>query len=404
MKKLLLINTSINTGSTGRIAEEIGLLANQYNFESYAAYGIKNNNSQLKLVKVGNSFDNYIHALRSRLEDNHGFSSTCATRKLIKEIGQIKPDIINLHNVHGYYLNVEVLFQYLAKKDIPIVWTLHDCWPFTGHCSYFDAVECDKWKHGCHNCPNLKGYPASLLRDNSKQNFERKRQLFTQVENLTFVAPCNWMADIARNSFMKDYPVKVIHNGVDLSVFRGEKEEGINQILERFSLTGKRIYLGVASIWDKRKGLEDFRWLSEQLEENEHIVLIGLNKEQIASLPKNITGISRTENVKELATWYSAANVFVNPTYVDNFPTTNIEALACGTPVVTYETGGSPEAIDIHTGRSVKKSDRNELLNTIREMAATSDEISSLCRQRAETYFDKNARFEDYVSLFKSLV
>ncbi len=404
MKKLLLINTSINTGSTGRIAEEIGQLANLYGFESHAAYGRHNNHSQLQLIKVGNSCDFYIHALRSRLGDNHGFSSTSATQELIKEIEQIQPDIINLHNIHGYYLNIEILFDYLAKVNVPVIWTLHDCWSFTGHCSYFDAVECNRWMTGCHHCPNLKGYPASLFLDRSEKNYRAKRELFQRVKQITFVVPCKWMESVVRNSFMKDYPVEVIHNGVDLSVFQPDTGENINSLLSQFFLRGKRIYLGVASTWDKRKGLDDFCWMSEKLRENEHIVLIGLNKSQIASLPANITGISRTENITELASWYSAADVFVNPTYVDNFPTTNIESLACGTPVVTYQTGGSPEAIDAHTGACVKKGDRDALLKAIREIANIRDDIKVICRQRAEMYFDKNARFADYISLFRKLI
>lgn len=403
MKKLLLVNTSINTGSTGRIAEGIGRLVSLNDFECYAAYGVKNNSSELKTIRIGSVFDRYVHAISSRMMDAHGLASKCATKHFIAAIEHLAPDLINLHNIHGYYLNIEILFNFLGAADIPIVWTLHDCWPFTGHCSYFDAVECNRWKQSCYNCPNLHGYPASLFYDGSKRNYRLKQKLFRQIKRLVFVAPCSWMADVVQNSFMKDYPVEIIHNGVDLSVFRPITEFEQIQFRKRFSLNNKRIYLGVANVWDKRKGLNDFLYLSEHISPEERIVLIGLKKDQQISLPHNILGISRTENIRDLAAWYSVADVFVNPTYVDNFPTTNIEALACGTPVVTYRTGGSPEAIDIHTGMSIKRGDLDALLQAIRTVGENAQSYAMACRCRAENYFDQNQRYIDYLHLFQRI-
>lgn len=401
MSKLLLVNASINSTSTGRIAEEIGRQAKAEGFDVVAGYGFVNNNSSLHTIKIGDKVDHYIHAIETRIFDNHGFGSRNATKAFLKEVNSYNVDIVNLHNIHGYYLNVESLANFLNELDKPVVWTFHDCWPITGHCSYFDAVNCDRWKTGCFHCSNKHGYPTSKFIDNSKNNFERKRELFRSIKNLTIVTPCNWMANIVRQSFLGDKEIRVIYNGVNTDVFNPAPINIISELKQSLGLQDKRIILGVASVWDKRKGLEDFKKLSLSLNENEHIVLIGLNDDQKSSLPKKITGISRTENVEQLAAFYSMADVFVNPTYVDNFPTTNIEALACGTPVVTYNTGGSLEAIDEKTGKVVDKGDINALLLAVRELY--NENNTRQCRDRAIMYFDSRDRFSDYVNLFKEL-
>lgn len=401
MTKLLLINASINSTSTGRIAEEIGQQAMYDGFDVVAGYGFVNNNSSLQTIKIGDKFDHYLHAIKTRILDEHGFGSRNATKTFIKEFQSSSIDIVNLHNVHGYYLNVELLAEFLRKIDKPVVWTFHDCWPITGHCSYFDAVNCERWKTGCYGCPNKHGYPTSKFIDNSKRNFELKKELFRSIPNLTIVAPCNWMANIVKQSFLDDKDVRVIYNGVNTDVFKPASTNKIYELKQTLGLQGKRIILGVASVWDKRKGLEDFKRVSASLREDEQIVLIGLNEEQKRSLPENITAFSRTENVAQLAAFYSMADVFVNPTYVDNFPTTNIEALSCGTPVVTYNTGGSPEAVDENTGEVVEKGNINALLLAIRNLYDMNN--TQQCRERAIMYFDSRNRFTDYINLFKEL-
>ena len=399
---LLLVNTSINSTSTGRIAEEIGRCASKAGFQVSAGYGFVNNKSQLDTIKIGTKSDHYLHALYTRLADRHGFGSGRATAKFLERLDEIAPDIVNLHNIHGYYLNVELLAKYLSRKGIPVVWTFHDCWPFTGHCSYFDAVHCDLWKSGCRNCPNKHGYPESILSDNSEKNYNEKRRLFCAIPNLTIVTPCHWMAENVKASFLGSSPVRVIYNGVDTDVFKPAASGDISRLRHEKGLDGKKIILGVASVWDRRKGLEDFKKLADMLFDDERIVLIGLNNKQLAALPENVIGVSRTENTTQLAEYYSMADVFVNPTYVDNFPTTNIEALACGTPVVTYNTGGSPEAIDNTTGRVVDKGDIVSLLNEIRSRYKN-EEISKKCRERAVGNFDSRDRFRDYVNLFNDI-
>jgi len=335
--------------------------------------------------------------------DRHGFASRKATKQLINKIEELKPDVINLHNIHGYYVNIEILFDYLKKINIPVVWTFHDCWPFTGHCSYFDSVACEKWKTHCQNCPKKSFYPKSLLIDNSFKNFSDKKQIFNQLDNLHIITPSNWLKNLVKQSFLSKFPVSCIHNGIDLSKFN--PVENVEKLIQKWNLKDKIIVLGVASIWDRRKGLDDFISLSNKLSDTYQIILIGLTKKQIAQLPKNIIGIERTESIEELAEYYSLAKVFVNPTYQDNFPTTNIEALACGTPVVTYNTGGSPEAIDKETGIVVEKGNVNDLKTAIERVTSAKTEYydKEKCRKRAEKHFDKNERYQDYLQLFKTL-
>lgn len=400
--KLLLLNASANTGSTGRIAEEIGLLAQQVNYEVQFAYGRQAVNSRLPLIKIGNQWDVRWHGVKSRLWDAHGFASCRATKALIEELESWKPDIVNIHNLHGYYIHIRILFEYLKRVQLPVVWTFHDCWPFTGHCSFFDRYDCHKWQTECHQCPNRKGYPESWFFDRSKKNFHRKSEIFNGLENLTIVTPSEWMAQHVPFSFLKGYPVKVIHNGVDLAVFEPISS---SEILLKYGIANKTFILGIASIWDKRKGLDDFIKLSNQLSNDIDIVLVGLTPVQSAGLPENIKVISRTENQQELAALYSAASVFVNPTYVDNFPTTNIEALACGTPVITYRTGGSPEAVDANTGVVVEKGDIGGLKDAIEDIVFKGKLLyRDSCRQRAERLYNKEERYADYVELFASLV
>lgn len=401
-KRLLLINVSANSGSTGRIAEEIGQTAAARGYDCHFGYGRVGRESKAHLIRIGSDLDVKVHGLESLLFDNHGFGSRNATRKFIQEIERIKPDVINLHNIHGYYLNVETLFEYLAKTDIPVVWTLHDCWPFTGHCSHYMRVKCDRWKNGCHHCPNSKGYPKSLFLDRSKTNYERKKELFCKPKNITFVAVCQWMANNVKDSFLGGYPVETIYNGTDTTVFHPcdssimRKQLGLGE--------NTKVILGVASVWTQYKGLYDFYELSKRLEADYKIILLGLNERQIQELPDSIIGIKRTENVSQLAELYSLADVFVNPTYVDNFPTTNIEALACGTPVVTYRTGGSPEAIDEKTGVVVNQGEMNLLLPAVEYVAKNKSAYTNSCRDRALRCFNKQDRFEDYVNLFNSLI
>lgn len=401
--KILQINTSVNSGSTGRIAEDIGLAIREAGYDSFIAGAYTNQLSQSEVIAVGNDWDRKLHGIKTRLFDRHGFGSANSTKRLIAKIREIKPDLIHLQNIHGYYLNIQILFDYLKEVQLPVVWTFHDCWPFTGHCTYFDAVNCSKWQVECHHCPNLKAYPASWLIDQSSLNFKDKKRLFNGLSSLHIVTPSIWLANHIKKSFLSSYPVWVINNGIDLTAFKLQESSG--SIRNKYNLKARFILLGVASIWDKRKGLSDFIQLSEFLEKDMQLVLVGLSKEQQVGLPANITAIERTENIGDLAALYSAADVFINPTYVDNFPTTNIEALACGTPVITYKTGGSPEAIDEQTGIVVEKGDVEGLNRAIQTIVKNGKaRYSEKCRNRAVSLYNKNDRYSDYLKLYEKIL
>lgn len=401
--KILQINSSVNTGSTGRIAEDVGKVLLSNGHQSFIAADFTDRPSASQIIKIGNGWDQKLHGIKTRLFDQHGFGSKNATLQLVKEIAAIKPDLVHLHNLHGYYLHIGVLFEYLKEVQLPVVWTLHDCWPFTGHCSFFDRYECTKWQTVCHHCPNIKGYPASLGVDNSGRNYQDKKNIFNGLGNCNIVTPSEWLANHLHASFLQNYPVKCIHNGIDLDVFSPLVNS--ENILYKYQINSTPYILGVASTWDLRKGLKDFEALARRKDKRFQVVLVGLSKKQIESLPTGIIGIKRTENTDELAALYVASTVFVNPSYVDNFPTTNIEALACGTPVITYNTGGSPEAIDAETGIVVEKGDINELHKAILQICSKGKEFySGKCRERAVQYFNKEERYKDYLELYKSML
>jgi putative colanic acid biosynthesis glycosyltransferase len=397
--RVLQINTGVNTGSTGRIAEDIGKLFLEKGHESYIAYGRGSRPSASRLIRIGKDMDVYLHGLKTALTDRHAFGSTSATKAFIKEIDAISPDVIGMHNLHGYYLNIEVLFNYLSKKNIPLIWTLHDCWSFTGHCTYFDDINCTKWQTGCGQCPKLRKYPASYVSDSSNINYLDKNRLFNSVNTLGIVVPSAWLGGLVEQSFLSKWPVHVIHNGVDINVFKPVDSD----LKQRVGLEGKKVVMGCASIWDKRKGLEDLVKLKDLLPADYTVVAVGLSEKQQKALPAGIVGVTRTESVQQLVEYYNMASVFVNPTYQDNFPTTNIEALACGTPVVTYETGGSPEAVDMHTGMVVPKGDLKAMASAIVKLAVAEDAYRDACRERATKHFNKNTQFSAYVRICEEM-
>ena len=398
--RVLQINTSINTGSTGRIVSEIGDLLISLGHESIVAFGRSNNGGSSLALSIGNKKDFFFHVLNTRLFDRHGFCCERTTKRFVNYVRSFDPDIVHLHNIHGYYINVKVLFRYLIEAGKPVIWTFHDCWPFTGHCSHFQFVDCFKWQTGCFKCPNINGYPKSWFVDNSRENFKQKKILFTGLKRMVIVSPSEWLANHLRNSFLSDYEIKVINNGVDFDKFSPGNNE---KVRNKYNLNKKYI-LGVANVWNNKKGLGDFIKLREIIDPEIEIILVGLNLNQIKSLPFGIKGISRTEDIKELTALYSGAEIFVNPTYVDNFPTVNIESLACGTPVVTYDTGGCSESLDDRTGISVEKGNLIGLADSIGTILQRGKrEYTDECYLRAKKLYDKEMRYAEYISLYQDL-
>ena len=402
MKTILQINTTVNSGSHGRIAEEIGKESMNNGWKSFIAYGRNERPSKSELIRIGTDYDIKLHGMLTRLFDRHGFGSKSATINLIKQIEKINPDIIHLHNIHGYFLNIEVLFNFLAESDIPVVWTLHDCWAFTGHCAYFDSVCCQRWKTGCYSCPLKKAYPASCVIDNSKKNYLDKRALFTSLKNLTIVPVSGWLESLVRDSFLKEIPVQTISNGIDLNLFKPTNNN--KEVKESLGITSQFMLLGVASIWENRKGLDDFIKLSHLLDSNTKIVLVGLNDGQLKKLPSTILGIKRTENISQLADLYSAADIVLNLSSEETFGMTTVEGFACGTPGIVYNCTASPELITPETGLVVEKGIINDLLaaiNTIRNNGKSF--YSDHCINRATKFYDSKATIESYKTLYNRL-
>lgn len=392
MKKVVHINT-FPYKATGNIMLNIHAGLQQEGYTSYVIWGRGRNPQNEYEFKIGNDFDVKCHGIYTRLTDKTGFASKNITKRLIRKLDEINPQVLHLHNLHGYYINIAMLFNYIKKNRIQVIWTLHDCWAFTGHCAYFDYSGCEKWKTGCNRCNQKKTYPASMILDNSRWNWEKKKEIFTGAD-IQIVTPCNWLKKVVEKSFLKDYPIHVIYNGIDTNIFYPRKSD----IKERYNLGDKKIILGVASEWAERKGLNDFLKLSEMLPADKYqIVLIGLNENQLGSINSKILGLTRTENVAELANWYSAADLFVNPTYEDNFPTTNLEAVACGTPVITYETGGSPESIiGYDCGMVIAKGEIQSLKLAILSFRYDKKVILN-------SDFNKKRMIEKYIALYKML-
>ena len=343
--KYLIINAVCGIGSTGKICGAIAEACEQEGHEVKIAFGRDGtvpDRYRRFAVRIGSDLDVKLHGIASRLLDNHGFSSAAATRRFLQWADRYDPDVLWLHNIHGYYLNIQLLFDWIkSRPNMQVKWTLHDCWSFTGHCSYFDFAGCDRWKTGCHDCPQKRAYPASILLDNSKRNYAKKRALFTGVPNMTLITPSQWLADIVKQSFLQEYPVKVRYNTIDTNIFKPTAGD----FRKKHGLENKKIILGVANVWEPRQGRPDFLKLSEMLDDQYNIVLVGLSPDQLQALPENILGICRTGSAEELAQIYTAADVFVNTTYEDNYPTVNLEARACGTRIISYDTGGCRETL-----------------------------------------------------------
>lgn len=391
--KVIQINNVLN-GSTGKIARGIQNVLETMGMEAII-YVPKSGTNTKFCTRNNRMFGTIIERSISRSIDSfwglHGCLNVFSTMRLIQRLNKEIPDVIHLHNLHNSYINLSLLFTYIKKRNIPVVWTLHDCWAFSGQCPHFTKVKCGKWKTGCHHCPQYRQYPTSCV-DQTKTMWKLKKKWFTGVKNMTIVTPSYWLADLVKESFLSEYPVKVINNGIDLSVFKFMESD----FRKVYGLKGKNLVLGVAFGWGESKGYGDVLALADQLDDTDKLVLVGLSKEQIATLPDNILGIERTNSEKELAAIYSAADVFINTTYEDNYPTVNLEARACGLPVITYRTGGSPEsagsdAVIVEVGDiyGLKNAIDVTILNKRKSIFKVS-ELSS------------EAKFQEYVDLYRS--
>lgn len=350
--------------------------------------------------KIGTFNSRRLNVLLGRITGSDGCFSLFVTLKLIKKIKRFSPDIMHLHNIHGGYVNIPLLFRFAEKHNVRVVWTLHDCWAFTGHCPHYDMIGCKKWQTECHDCPIWREYPQSVF-DNSKRMFHLKEKWYGNFNSLTLVTPSRWLAEQVEKSFLSHCRISVINNGIDLDTF---KPKPTNFRVEHDMTDEQIMLLGVSFVWNDKKGLDVFKQLSERLDPDKYrIVLVGADKSVIASLPENIIAIERTQNKDELVEIYSAADVFINPTREDTFPTVNIESLACGTPVITFDVGGASETIDKTCGEAVPKDDINFMEEKINYVCDRKPFSENNCRQRA-LKFDKKDRFKEYVELYRSIM
>ncbi len=389
-------------GSTGKIMMGIADVARAQGHEVMCASPITTTNrdagEECGYYRIGTFNSRRVNVALARITGFNGCFAWFETYKLLKKIDEFKPDIIHFHNLHDSYINLPMLFSYIKKHNVPTVWTLHDCWSFTGQCPYFTIVRCDKWKTGCHNCPQYKEYPASFY-DNTKRMWKLKKKWFTGIGNMTIVTPSKWLAELAKKSYLKGYPIEVINNGIDLDVFKPTP----SNFRERYGIPAEtHIVLGVSFAWGYRKGLDCFVEMAEKLGEQYQIVLVGTDDEIDKNLPKNIISIHRTQNQKELAEIYSTADVFAMPTREENYPTVNMEAIACGTPVVTFDTGGSPEMLNEKVGRVVPVDDVNKMMSEIRKICENMRLSSEAFRSKAKEYIMED-RFLEYIDLYKSM-
>ena len=397
--KVLSINTS-NFGSTGNIMLRLQECCKSNGMKMLVAFPKSRSNMKKRVansIYIGSILSRNIHLQLSNLTGYNGTFSYFSTLNFLRKVKKYNPDIIHLHNLHNGYINLPLLFKYIKKNNIPTVWTLHDCWSFTGQCPHFTLAKCDKWKNGCYDCTQYREYPESLV-DRTKTMWKLKKKWFTGVKNMTIVTPSQWLADLVKESYLGEYPVKVINNGIDLNVFKPTK----NNIKEKYGIENKYIVLGISFGWGYKKGLDVFIELSKQLGESYQIVLVGTDVSVDEQLPKNIISVHRTQDQQELAELYTAADVFVNPTREEVLGLVNIEALACGTPVVTFKTGGCPEIVDASCGSVVGCDDVDALEGEIKRICEMKPYSTVACLEKARA-FDKQDRFKEYIELYEML-
>lgn len=394
--KVFQINTVYGVGSTGRIAAQLKAMLECQSDQCVVAYG-RGFSTEENTFKIGTNIDLYTHALLTRITDRTAFYSKKNTKKLIEKIREINPDIIHLHNLHGYYLSIELLFRFLKEYQKPVVWTLHDCWAYTGHCAHYSSKGCEKWKTKCEKCPQFRSYPSSFLIDNSKKNYLKKKELFTGINNLFIVTPSYWLKEEVEKSFLKEYKVKCIYNGIDLEVFK--PTEG--NFRKQYNLEDKHIILGVASVWNEKKGLSDFIELSKTLSKDQQIVMVGLNEKQMKNMPADILCVKPVSSPEKMAEIYSAADVYFNASVEETMGLTTVEALACGTPVVVYDKTAVPEVVNYQVGKIIESGNILGVKQAIDSMPVKND-MKSKCILHAKTY-SKHIKSEEYMALYREI-
>jgi len=397
-KKVLVSINLCNSGSTGNIMSNISFSARENGYVTYHIFPGHNKNKPIEKndLIICSEIQNKIYQRICRYIGLNGCSAVFSTIKILKRLENLRPDVLQLHNLHHSYINLPLLFRYIKRNKIPVVWTLHDCWAFTGHCPHFDYIGCEKWKNECFACPQFKSYPEAAF-DDSKRMYRLKKKWFCGVENMTIVTPSQWLADLVKQSFLREYPIQVINNGIDLSVFHPVK----SNFREKYDIAAcENVVLSVAFGWgSEKKGLDVIARLAQILPETYRIVMVGTDDFIDQKLPGNIISIHRTNDRQELAEIYSAADLFVIPTREETYPTVNMEAIACGTPVLTFRTGGSPEIPDEKTGAVVDRDDFDALYREVVRICSDKPYRASDCLNRAKS-FDMHEKHKEYLELY----
>lgn len=393
--RVLFVNLVYGVGSTGKIIADIADLLRKGGSDVRILYGAGADSSDAGARRTAGSLEYYAHNVLSRLTDHAGLYSRAVTRRMIREIKTFQPDLIHLHTLHGFYVNYEMLFRFLKGSGIPVVWTLHDCWPFTGHRTHFSQIKCTQWQTECQDCRLLRRYLHCYGKGDVRRNFRRKKDAFTGVKNPVITTSSQWLASQVALSFLRDYPRMVIPNGIDRTVFRPQASD----LWKSYRLEDKKIVLGVASTWSAQKGLPGLLALADRLGADYQVVLIGLTAQQLPHVPPNVLGLPRTANQTELAQWYTVADVFVNPTYEDTFPTVDMEAQSCGAPAAVYETDGCPETLV--TGNSVltAQGDLDGLEHAVRDVVRRGVRVAPCETER----FDKEWTYGEYIRLYERM-
>ena len=397
--KVFQINSVCGIRSTGRICTDLAELLEERGHQCKIAYGREKvpEKYQKYAVEIGSKVSTYSHAKRARLFDCAGFGSKRATKRLIKQIIDFNPDIIHLHNLHGYYIHVGELFKFLKNYNRPVLWSFYDCWSFTGHCAHFDFNGCDKWKTDCAQCKHKSEYPKSLV-IRAKRNYQKKKSLFTNVPKLRLIVPSKWMASMVAQSYMQDYPVSLLPNCIDLTSFSLQESD----FKEKNGLIDKFVVLGVSSFWNKLKGLEFFNRLADELDEDKYkVVLVGKGEE--SEISNKILHIPATNNIKQLCEIYTMADVFVNPTLQETQGLTTVESFACGTPAIVFKAGGAPECVDNTCGITIEKGDYKGLIESVKKMQSGEIRFNSADCIKVANKYDAKQLYQNFISLYEEI-
>ena len=399
--KVILIN-SYNFGSTGRVCCAVQKYLNNTGDICLFAYGEGKASDELHYnYKISTKKKMTLHAIKTLICGLHGYYSKQDTKRLILWIKNEKPDIIHIHNLHGGYVNYITLLNAVGVLGIPVVFTLHDCWLYTGKCYHYYEANCDKWLKNCGNCPQLSMYPKSYFFDRTKKMLTDKKHTFEKLHDATITCVSDWLAGEARHSFLNKYEIVTIKNGIDTEIFKSVSNEWQSDGVE---IRGKYVILGVASSWNSHKGLGDFIRLAKLLCEDEVIVLVGVTEEQAQKLPPNCIGIKNIGDKHQMAQMYNRADVFLNCSSEETFGMTAAEAMSCGTPVIVYNATACSELVGENCGYVVAPHDIDDIRKCIdKHKSIGSEAMRQSCRKNVLEHYAEQNMAKEYANLYRRI-